>query len=402
MLRPFVAATALFAAVSLPAQTESKDREERRPELHKRSGDAVRAVSLALDWLVRHQRDDGSWHVMHDEAEEDQPEPAETVRIGITGLAVLALQADGNTSESGPYARHVERGLAWLIDQQDPATGLIGPKSDISFIYGHAIATLTLAEAAGFDARNEKLRDATEDALAYLERHRNPYAVWRYSGRDGDNDASVTSWCTMALVAAEESGFEVRKQTKQLIVSWFDEMTDPANGRTGYSQRGGHSSRHVGDHATRFPREHGEVNTAIAVLCRALLGESLSKDALRPSIELLMACPPRWDPAKGTVDEYYWFFGSHAMHQVGGESWETWSDALYDSVVPAQRGDGPMSGSWDPVGVWAHVGGRVYSTALTTLSLQSAYRLARVSDAKAKAPKGPKNLRDPRNQRHGK
>jgi len=39
---------------------------------------------------------------------------------------------------------------------------------------------------------------------------------------------------------------------------------------------------------------------------------------------------------------------------------------------------GPERGSWNPDGVWGEVGGRVYSTAMATLSLESYYHYTRL------------------------
>ena len=46
-------------------------------------------------------------------------------------------------------------------------------------------------------------------------------------------------------------------------------------------------------------------------------------------------------------------------------------------VIPNYQhptGAGARSGSWEPVGVWGADGGRVYSTALGVLMLQTPYR----------------------------
>jgi hypothetical protein len=43
-------------------------------------------------------------------------------------------------------------------------------------------------------------------------------------------------------------------------------------------------------------------------------------------------------------------------------------------VVRHQRTDGDERGSWDPVDSWGAEGGRVYATALLTLSLEVYYR----------------------------
>ena len=44
-----------------------------------------------------------------------------------------------------------------------------------------------------------------------------------------------------------------------------------------------------------------------------------------------------------------------------------------------QHTEGERAGSWDPqVDPWGHIGGRVYSTALMTLTLEAFYRYTAV------------------------
>ena len=66
------------------------------------------------------------------------------------------------------------------------------------------------------------------------------------------------------------------------------------------------------------------------------------------------------------------------MFQVGGDAWKTWNAALKPALIDHQRKSGDEKGSWDPIGAWGKEGGRVYSTALGTLMLETYYRYARV------------------------
>jgi len=76
---------------------------------------------------------------------------------------------------------------------------------------------------------------------------------------------------------------------------------------------------------------------------------------------------------------YYWYYGSYAMFQMGGNRyWEPWNKAMKAAVVDSQVRDGHAKGSWDPIGPWGGVGGRVYATALMTLCLQVYYRYPRL------------------------
>ena len=78
----------------------------------------------------------------------------------------------------------------------------------------------------------------------------------------------------------------------------------------------------------------------------------------------------------------YWYYGSYAMYQMGGRHWKAWNSAMKRTLLPSQRAQGHLAGSWDPVGPWGSHGGRVYSTALMVLCLEVYYRYGRVLGAR--------------------
>jgi hypothetical protein len=78
---------------------------------------------------------------------------------------------------------------------------------------------------------------------------------------------------------------------------------------------------------------------------------------------------------------YYWYYGTLAMFQMGGEDWKGWNAGLKKALLPHQRKGGPLDGSlndvdgsWDTLGSTDKKGGRVYTTALGALSLEVYYR----------------------------
>ncbi|MFO1052990.1 MAG: prenyltransferase/squalene oxidase repeat-containing protein [Planctomycetota bacterium] len=341
------------------------------------------AIEAALEWLRKHQDEDGHWDadefMKHDVSGEPCDGPGNPVHdIGLTGLALLAFLGDGSTMRSGPYKETVKKGVLWLREQQDDKTGLFGAANSNEFIYNHAIAALAMVEAYGL-SDYKLLRGNAQKAIAYLEYHRNPYLVWRYQPHDGDNDTSVTGWCLMAYSSAQFFKLEVNSAALDLCRTWFDQMTDPTTARTGYTERGGYSSRRTGEHSQRFPREKGECMTAVSLLCRIFLGDDPKKDKMMANqANLILKKPPVWNPTDGSIDHYYWYYGTYALYQMGNPWWPTWEKALQEAVVKPQRHDGNYNGSWDPIGVWGHDGGRVYSTALLCLTLEAYYRYSRL------------------------
>ena len=133
--------------------------------------EAVReARESGLAWLAAQQLEDGSWDVSEGE---------QVHRVGVTALALRALQAAGNEVFVGPHARVMQRGLHWLREQQDPDTGKVGAIVSHTHAYSHAIATLVLVEALNEDSTDAQRASATR-AIGYVIRSRNPYGAWRY------------------------------------------------------------------------------------------------------------------------------------------------------------------------------------------------------------------------------
>ena len=350
------------------------------------------ALRDGLEWLKNHQSPDGSWDC--DGFSANCGEIGSTVcdgdghaqhDVGVTGLALLAFLGEGNTTTEGQYKKTVAAGIKWLKGQQDPDTGLLGEKSSHEFLYNHSLATLAVCEAY-FASRSPLLKKTAQEAVNYIQRARNPYGAWRYDVPPiGDNDTSVTGWMIFALAAAAEAGLEVDEGAFDGALSWIDEVTDPATGRIGYDSFGSLSSRTVANE--HYPREKGEAMTGVGMLCRIFIanhkGEDISKlDILEKHAELMKRTPPEWDPTGFGCDMYYWYYGTYAMFQMGGNHWRAWEKAMEKAVVESQRRDGDEKGSWDPIGPWGYAGGRVYSTALMTLSLEVYFRYSRVLGAR--------------------
>lgn len=330
------------------------------------------SIDAGVAWLVAHQSEDGRWDADgFAEAAGTELDGAgnPTHDVGVTGLALLALLGDGHTLESGAHAESVRTGAEWLLEQQDADTGLIGDQVSHAFLYDHAIATFALASLEA-QTSTPALRDGVERGVQLISRARNPYRVWRYSfPPNGQNDSSVTGWMILALHSAKASDVSTDEEAFRDAIEWFDDMTD-ASGRVGYREPGSSSSRITGRN-DQYPTV-GEAMSALALLCRSLHGQTTeSEPRMAEHAEILLKALPERSEDGLTNDMYYWFYGSYAMRAIGGERWQVWRSKMLPVALSTQRGDGDAAGSWDPDGPWGYYGGRVYSTALMTLALQS-------------------------------
>ena len=82
---------------------------------------------------------------------------------------------------------------------------------------------------------------------------------------------------------------------------------------------------------------------------------------------------------------YYWYYATLAMHHeknVGqndgtdrhSENWKTWNRSLSQKLLSLQDKSSNNSGSFPATSLWSSYGGRFYSTAMATLSLEAYYR----------------------------
>ena len=342
------------------------------------------ALRGALDWLVRHQAPDGRWDCAGFQGQCRAETPCEGSGdrlhdVGVTGLAMMALLADGSSIDRGPHAEAVSRGLRWLVSQQRPSNGqLVAPKPgengkqiySWANLFENAIAARVLVRASK-EVDSATLREAAQLALQFLHRARNPYGVWRYDAPPvGANDTAVTGWVVQALIEARDAGYEIEDEALAGAAAWITEVTDPATGRVGYMEAGSEPVRYrdVNDH---FPASRSESLTAVGLLGRQLLGANPSESSMMGKhAELLRRHLPEWDVEGFGCDMYYWYFGTYAARRYGGDLWESWNEAMRQAVLDSQRKDGDVKGSWDPIGPWGYAGGRVYSTALMALCLE--------------------------------
>lgn len=347
-----------------------------------------KAVEWGLEWLKRHQDDRGYWSCAHfsNKCETNQcdGEGDQSHDVGVTGLALLAFLGSGNTVNTGKYKAVVRKGLKYLMDIQNAENGCFGePNSHQAFLYDHSIATLAMTEGYGL-SKWPMLKEPAQKGINFIHASRNPYKAWRYAyPPDGQNDMSVTGWMIMALKSADEFGLNVDHAAFDGTKLFMDEMTDENTWRTGYLSKGGYSAREQGAN-DRWPESKTEAMTAVAMMCRIFMNQDPDKEpALRGGADLLRKRLPLWDEKEGTIDYYYWYYGSYAMFQMGGKDWDVWQGKMIDAVVKTQRAEGDEKGSWDPqFDPWGVRGGRVYATAIMTLCLEVYYRYDRVLGAR--------------------
>ena len=353
-----------------PEPYRSRRLEQRRATALKNGGseDSERSVEAGLRWMASVQEPAGFWSSARHGGGAAKKDPQGQNRLdgglyadtGITGLVILSFLGAGYTHEEGKYSEVVSKALQWLIAQQNSNGYLGGKATRYDMMYCHAMATFALAEAYGMQhdpATFPELRDAVRSGVRLICAMQNEDGGWRY-GKGGESDMSMFGWQLMALKSAVNAGIPVPDENRRGMRKFLTSRALGTNGGlAGY----------------KLNEPPSPAMTAEALFCRQMFG--LPRDAAsQEAVNYLQKNLPRLS----AYDEYYWYYGTLAMFQFDGQAWEEWNSALRDALVGMQRSQGPLAGSWDPNGKWAGIGGRVYSTAVSTMCLEVYYRQSRI------------------------
>lgn len=319
------------------------------------------AIERSLHWLSTCQSSDGRWDASDYGAGQearidghDRQGAGAKADTAMTGLALLAFLGAGNTHLDGPYRDSVRKGLEFLLSQQKEDGSLAGDSEFYAQMYCHGIATFAMAEALAVTG-DDRLRKAVDRAVAYtISAQSDRDGGWRYKAQDL-GDMSQFGWQVMALVSAEHGDVAIPTRT------WSRARQFLESSRTGTSRL--LAGYKPGEKATA-------TMTAEALWCRILLRESIDTQLLPEAIELIES----EIDSPGTPNYYYLYYSAMTMNAARPESWGRWNAKVQQKLIAAQATQGIAAGSYLPDSKWGSYGGRVYSTALATLTLQAYYR----------------------------
>ena len=361
-------------------------------------------VKAGLQWLADHQSADGCWSPadygaapgdkrprgQYDNRDGSKSEGAgmtHNIRIGVTGLSLLAFMGAGSTHLEGEYKDVVRAGLKWLHKIQSPdgrfddTNGAIG-----TWIYGHAIGTLTMVEAWAM-TRSRYAQESARKGVEFACKARNVNVNadprksdgWRYGIRPGDSDGSVTAWMTLALCAARDSGLDVPADALNGAIRMLDSLTGPKDGhsKTGYVSRAGDNARIGGRQGYVLNSTMNAINIAVHLLASGDV--KLRKDRVLQDQAKQLATAEQLPAVGWRTDYYYWHYGTLAVFHMGDRALSrAWDKAMLAAVTACQRLEGDATcrsyGSWDTTSPWGEAGGRVYTTAINCLTLETPYR----------------------------
>ncbi|MHC4916158.1 MAG: prenyltransferase/squalene oxidase repeat-containing protein, partial [Planctomycetota bacterium] len=328
------------------------------------------AVEAALRWLARKQESEGYWDYDR-HGGKDKYDKIARYDTAMTGIAAEAFLGAGYTHKNGKYRDNVRRALAWLLKHQ----GDDGRWSKLNYTQG--IATLAIVEAYGM-TKDPWLREPAQKAIDAVLAGQRPYEAWWYNPDpkgERQNDTSVTSWQVQALKSARIAGLKVDRTAFQGVLNWLE---------FGQDVKGKGYMCYQGSVKAGTRRSPGTAVTAIAAMSRMYIGQDKENPGIKKPVEFMSGrALPRWTPPgqyqTARSKFYYWYYGTLACFQYGGEPWEKWNKVMKPMLIENQcsikKGDPAKDdGSWPPEHGNDHNAGRVWTTALGALCLEVYYR----------------------------
>ncbi len=321
-----------------------------------------KALEKALDFLASKQTEEGDFTGRYKK------------HAGTTGLSLMAFV--GADCVPKDYTSNITKAVEFIKSQYHPSSGyevgsqkqareggLIGRANPM---YEHGIATLALAETL-VETNDLTLEPIIEDAIELILRAQNTenkpeflrgpimpdskdYGGWRYNPDSVDSDLSVSGWPILALKAVINAGFTVPEWSIQKAVHFLGACYDERDGSFGYMGEGSGNSC---------------VRAGIGALCLQLIGNK-NDPRIPPALRFMQNDPPVWnkeDPGNG-YPFYYWYYGTRAMVNEGGEDWRIWKDWMCRLLVDHQNNDGSWSGNQSEENM------PIYTTALGALMLE--------------------------------
>ena len=265
-------------------------------------------IDRALDWMCQIQEADGSWDA-------EKWGGNQGFKVALTALPVIALLEGGPPSPAREET--TRRAVAWLRGQMKE-DGSFGTENQ-GQPYNQSIGTLALL-AWQRHHPDADLQASIQPALEFMLRRQIRDGGWGYL-RSFKSDSSITEWHVEALAAAETLGWSQARPALERARAWM----------------AGHP------HATTNADEPPD----------------------SPSILL-----GREAGARSGLDLYKAYFLSASLRRQTDEESLRHLAAIRRDVLNHQVTDGPEAGSWPPDDQWGRAGGRLYSTALASLTLR--------------------------------
>jgi squalene cyclase len=262
----------------------------------------------------------------------------------MTGMAGIALLAEGSTTTQGRFAPNIRAAVDFLVSISQ-RNGLIGEPFDDKYTYGHGYALLFLSQVLGEEEdleRREELIDVITRAVQFSGWSQTSSGGWGYMSARDINDVDEGSTAVtqiQALRAARNAGIPVPREIIDRAVAYLHKVAiDEGRGGIQYSLRIGGGGR--------------PAITAASIVSLTDMGEY--DDPLIPNLLIFV------DRHLGDVNnpsQGFWHYAHYYFAQVnyrrGGEVWENYRNRLFARLIREQNSDGSWRGNFGSLYVTA-------------------------------------------------
>ncbi len=281
-----------------------------------------------------------------------------TYRNTLTGLACLALMANGHFPGRSEYGENLRKGILFLLAQSDKHKAYFGHEGK-GRMYTQAICVLALAEAYGmmpdYD-QNNRIRLVLDKAVRIItegqtKAKNNKRGGWHYHPRANSADLSVTAWQIQALRAVQNCKLEVQSSTIDRAIRYLRDVYNDRQKAFTYD----------GNRVTNSMRAAGVVGMI-------MLGADKTeedKQRIHSSASFLLNV----NPSHGNHYYYQSYYIALSSNLLGGKYENTALRKLEKALLALQD---KKTGSFKK-----HQGemGGVYSTAFAVICLSMRYEL---------------------------
>jgi len=296
----------------------------------------------AAAWLCQSQESDGSWSAA-------KWGGSKQFEVALTGLSLMTL-LDGTARQNSA----IEKAVAYLIQHQQ-ADGRFGDLFS-GTPYNQGIATLALAKA--YETRkNETIRLALDKAISAIGFSQYNDGGWGYYNEAHPaSNLSITLWQIEALRLVSLLGWPGTQPRVERGLRWMAGVAAD-DGSFGYQKSG--------------DTPGGASQTLTAMGAMSLLDPAhigLVSPSRRQAIKAQMQ---RLASTSGPDMDYYRrYFLTAALKKMNEASAQQGLVAIRRELVSRQVKQGAEAGSWQADTRWGSSGGRIYATAMASLSLR--------------------------------
>ncbi len=219
-------------------------------------------------------------------------------------------------------------------------------------MYEQGIASLALCEA--YQMTGDKLLErSSQKAADFIQKAQHYDGSWGYHPRE-PGDLSIVGWQMMTLKSANAGDLQVEALRINRVDGFLNSRQSAGGSK--YSYRGPTPTRSM---------------TAIGLLMRLYLGYPRSSPMMFGGASYIAEKGP------SEADVYFNYYATQTLFQLDSPEWKPWNERLREYLIKNQSKMGHEAGSWffdDGDSPFNFIGGRLYTTTLSAMTLEVYYR----------------------------